>query len=260
MHDWKFLLFVLFVFTANAVEALSGFGGVIIAITLGALFYPIEGFLLPVLLPVNFLLGVYIVSRHYRKIDFNILLKNIIPMVGIGFAAGFGVVILLRTLETQIDWLKLVYGVFIVVFSGYQLARIAAARGSEPAMQRLSRAESAFWLAAGGIIHGIYASGGPLITIYASRKIPDKSEFRSTLSALWIVLNLILIVSFIVYHRITLHTLKYSAMLLPALAAGICAGEALHSRIRERTFRIVVFALLFVAGAGLLATSTLFSK
>ncbi len=43
-------------------------------------------------------------------------------------------------------------------------------------------------------------------------------------------------------------------MLFPAVPLGIWCGEALHARVSERTFMIVVFALLSAAGLGLVVS------
>ncbi len=246
------LLLSLFVFLANGVEALSGFGGVVIAVILGAIFFPIDSFLLPILVPVNFLVVLYIIARHHKKIDYKALFRDIMPFVFIGFLLGFGFKLYIRSKNTQVDWLTLLYGSFIVVFSTYQLIKMIKNRGAEVVTKPMKLPESAFWLGAGGIIYGIYASGGPLITIYANRRLSDKSVFRSTLSALWLLLSGVLIAGDVIGGKINVESVKYSVAVLPALFAGIAAGEALHSRIKESTFRLVVFILLFIAGAGVL--------
>jgi uncharacterized membrane protein YfcA len=133
----------------------------------------------------------------------------------------------------------------------FQLLRTVRANGGAPRATRPGPASAAGLLVSGGIVHGLYASGGPLIVLYASRAIPDKGAFRSTLSALWVVVNTALVAVHIAGGSINAATAKATAYLLPSLLLGIAAGEFLHDRIDERRFRLVVFALLVVAGGSL---------
>ena len=99
-----------------------------------------------------------------------------------------------------------------------------------------------------GIVHGIYASGGPLIVYPVSRIITNKSVFRSTLIAVWLFFNIILIVSYTATCRITLQSLTWTAMLLPIIALSVFLGEWLHNYVNEYKFRILVYIILTIAG------------
>jgi uncharacterized membrane protein YfcA len=76
----------------------------------------------------------------------------------------------------------------------------------------------------------------------------DKSRFRATLSALWLVLNGALAVSYAVDGSLGRGSLARSLSLVPALLAGLWLGERIHARVRGPSFRRGVFALLVVAG------------
>ncbi|HOX27863.1 MAG TPA: sulfite exporter TauE/SafE family protein [bacterium] len=242
--DARFVLFGLLVLTAKAVEAVTGFGSTIIALTLGAQMYPIET-LLPVLVPLNIVLSTYIVARHRAGVVTDVLFKRILPLAGVGLAVGMGIFA-----YTHGRTLKLAYGIFVLLISAYELQRILRAKDAAEA-KPMSFVQSAFWLISGGIIQGIYASGGPLIVKYASVTLTDKKQFRSTLSVLWLVLNIVLLVDYVRTGKVTAATLEPIGLLLPALFLGIVIGEWLHHRIPERAFRIFVFALLIVAGLSL---------
>jgi hypothetical protein len=145
--------------------------------------------------------------------------------------------------------LKIIYGCFVALLSVrelYLLYKKKHVRGL------LSKVAEASWLVAGGIIHGIFVSGGPLVVYVAGRIIPQKANFRSTLAALWMVLNLVLTASYIVTGRLNLSSLSSSAMLLPVVILCIVLGEHLHNIVDEYKFRIIVFILLFFAGISLI--------
>lgn len=245
MIETKFAILFLIVFVANAVEAVTGFGSTIIAITLGAHMYDMKH-LLYVLVPLNLVLSSYIVIRHRRRIDRETLFKYILPQVAGGVIVG-------RLIFEFVhgDALKLVFGIFVLTFSVYEitiLARRSAGHNDRP----LGNIQGFFWLFSGGLMQGIYASGGPMVVYFASRRLRDKGAFRSTLSSLWLTVNIFLTASYAVQGSVTGATLLDSLKLLAALLMGMAAGEWLHSRIPELQFRMFVFILLMVAGASLI--------
>jgi uncharacterized protein len=241
------ILFFLVVFAAHTAEAVTGFGGTVIAVALGAQLLPLD-VLLPVLVPVNLLLSLYIVARHYRAVDFNLLGRRILPFMAVGVAVGLAVFN-----RVQSQSLKLFFGLFVAVLSALELLKFLRRRQSAP--KPLAPWQAAAWLVSGGIIHGIYASGGPLVVYFAGRQIADKKVFRSTLSALWLLTSTVLVVNYTFTGRLTADTLKLSVLLLPALACSLAAGEWLHRRVDARTFRLVIYLLLLTAGVSLVAGS-----
>ena len=77
----------LIVLISYTTQAMSGFGSTILALTLGIHLYPID-VLLPVLVPLDMIVNLYIVARHYRHISRPHLFRSILPAMGIGMTAG----------------------------------------------------------------------------------------------------------------------------------------------------------------------------
>lgn len=242
--DGNFLLLMLIFFLGNIVESVTGFGSTIIAVTLLAHLYPIH-YLVVVFIPLNIVLSLYFVLRYYYAIEHSLLWKKILPLAGLGLPIG---ILIFNTVQNQI--LKVAFGIFVIGFSLYELFRILKT-SNQVIPKQISLLKSAFFLISGGIMQGAYASGGPLIVYYASKKIFNKQSFRSTLSALWLVLNIFLVINYVLTGRINYATFKADIILLPMLVIGIVIGEWLHNRIPERIFRIFIFLLLLVAGASL---------
>jgi len=226
-------------------EAVVGFGSTVLAVTLGAHLYPLE-VLLPAFVPVNLALTTYLVVRHRDAIDLRLLVRRILPFVALGMPLGM-LVFQLRDGAL----LQILFASFIVGMASLELwrARTAAAAAPRP----LPFAMAGGVLFTGGFIHGIYGSGGPMVVYFASREISDKRRFRSTLSALWLVLNTVLVIGYLSRGEITAETLELSAWLVPALVLGLVLGEHIHDRVKERPFKLAVYALLLVAGSVLLA-------
>jgi uncharacterized membrane protein YfcA len=236
----NFLILILIFLFGNIIESITGFGSTIIAVTLLANFYPIN-YLVVIFIPLNILLSLYFVLRYYYCVDYSLLLKKIFPLTGSGLLIG---ILIFNTAQSQI--LKIAYGIFVAVFSVYELFHIL--KKSNRDSEQISFLKSALFLISGGIVQGIYASGGPLVVYYASKKILNKKIFRSTLSALWLFLNIFLVLNYILTDKINSTTIKTDIILLPFMIIGIVIGEWIHNRIPQRIFRIFLFLLLFVAG------------
>ncbi len=234
-----FLALAVIVLLAYITHVMAGFGSLILAITIGSNFYPIE-FLLPVMVPLNVLVNSYIVTRHRTFIHKQVLFKQIFPLMLVGLLIG---ILLFNLVHGQI--LKKMFGIFVVGMSTMQLAGLRQTTMATPA---LSPAKSRVFLLFGGVIQGLYASGGPLVVYVVSRLNLDKSVFRSTLSALWLILGCVLMISYVVTGRLSVGTLTFTGALAPLIIVGVFIGERLHTIINEKQFKIFVYMLLLIAG------------
>jgi len=239
--DINFILFSCFATLSYFSAIFAGFGGIIIVLTLGTLLYPIK-WILAVMLPTTLILNVYIFIRHYKYIDTGLLLKRILPFMGTGLFIGLALFNLLHG-----ELLHKVFGMFVILVAAQELVNLVR-RGPQISLP-LPNWLSSTYIFVAGLIHGIYVSGGPAL-VYAMNKMQlEKSEFRSTLSMVWLSSNIFLTGSYIIAGKIDLVSLKFSAYLLPSVIIGVLLGEMLHSRIPERTFKITVYILLMVSGA-----------
>ena len=78
----------LFVLVAYTIEAITGFGSLVIALALGALLLPVPE-LLPVLVPLNVLMSGFLTWRNRQHIDRALLLKVILPLMLGGTLLGY---------------------------------------------------------------------------------------------------------------------------------------------------------------------------
>ncbi|MCB9569319.1 MAG: sulfite exporter TauE/SafE family protein [Myxococcales bacterium] len=235
-------ILALIVVVAHGVQAITGFGSSILSLTFGSFVAPVDH-LLPVLVPLNLGVPAYLAARYWRDIDGRELGLRIIPFAGLGLALGFAIYV-----SAAPPWLAVVYAAFVVVIAGLRL--VASLREGEGAA--VGERPSPLWLIAGGLIHGLFATGGPLLILYTSAVIPDKQRFRCTMSAVWLLLNLALVIGYALQGSLSAATLRETLMLVPAIVVGIVGGELLHRRVSQRSFRIAIFALLLVAGLLLL--------
>ncbi len=234
------ILLGLFILIAYTTEAMTGFGSIVIALSLGALVLPIDA-MLPVLVPLNIFMSGYLSFKYRRHVDRRVLLRLILPMMSLGTLTGYA---LYPWLGDSI--LESAFGGLIVWFAARSLWRefhgiTACERGD---------LWTRGWMFAAGITHGLFASGGPLL-VYALSGVPlDKARFRATLIVVWFALNSLLTGVFLLDGSL-LPALPRVVLYLPVLLVGVLLGEFLHHRIDETGFRRAVFLVLLVAGAAL---------
>jgi uncharacterized membrane protein YfcA len=116
----------------------------------------------------------------------------------------------------------------------------------------ISRPASVAAMLGAGVVHGIYAAGGPLLVYAVGREGLGKKEFRSTLSMVWILLNIILITRFLRAGDYDPTVALDIALLVPTVPLGILMGEWVHHKVDERRFRIAVLILLAAAAISLI--------
>ncbi len=236
-------LLALVVCAAFTVESALGFGGTVITVALGARLVPVRA-LLPAFVPLNLALSLWFTVRCRRDIDRALLLRRVLPLMLLGMPLGM---VLVRRLDELTA--RRVFGALVVVLAAYELAR--AARPDASPRAPLARPVSAALLAAAGVVHGMFATGGPLAVFVAGRELTDKARFRATLSALWLCLNAALLAGYAWEGAVGAASLPTTLALVPALFGGLWLGDRLHARVPERAFRVGVYVMLFAAGASL---------
>lgn len=224
------------------VESVAGFGATVVALSLGARWFPID-VLLAWFLPLNLALSTYLAVRHRRHIDRPLLTRRILPAMLVGLAGGTA---LSRVLSA--DGGARVFAAIVVVIAVLELGRLWFGATRPPPPRPLQLAV----LAVAGVVHGLFATGGPLAVAVVHRSVPDKSTLRATLAGLWLTLNLLVEARLVADGVLGPRSLVMSAALIPALVLALVAGEAIHRRVPERPFRYLVAGLLAVTGAVLL--------
>ena len=226
---------------AHTAETILGFGSTLIALALGVHLLPLET-LVPMLVILGLLQSIWLVGRWFRYIDWRVLLLYILPLATAGMVIG----ILGREIADE-DTLKTVLGGFIIIVSLAELAILLIKKAPGGQLRWYYRVPL---LIGGGIFHGLFATGGPPIVYYASRQFSAQETFRATLSMLWLMLNIGLIIGFLVGGQIDLAKLEMTAMVLPGLVIGIIVGSLI--RVKEFWFKVLTYIILFFSGLFLL--------
>lgn len=226
------------VFITHALEAVTGFGCTVLALPFITTLFGLKSGVMT-LTVLAWLLALYIAITKHKDIDRKVFFIIAAFVFG-GLPIGM---YLFRNAAT--DPLKKVLALFIIVASLFQLITSFA---PSVLRKRLPSPIGFVLLFLGGVVHGMFSSGGPLVVLYASRTLPDKGRFRATLCLLWATLNSILIGSYLVSHSMTATTVRNTLLMFPFLAAGIVAGEWAHKHVRQGFFKTIVFSMLLVTG------------
>jgi uncharacterized protein len=139
------------VLAAFVIEATIGFGATVVAVSLGAFLLPVDE-LLYVFVPLNVALSAALLSRGLRLVEGRLLVSRVLPFMALGLPAGM----------MALTWmdpgaLKGAFGAFVVVLSAFELAKKEASARALPVFPTRSL------LVLAGIVHGAFATGGPLV-------------------------------------------------------------------------------------------------
>ena len=239
------LLLILFlvgivVFITHTLESITGFGCTVLAFPFViALMGDLE--LAKIVLSIlAWILALYFVIVKFKHINWK-QFGVIILLTGLGLPLGM---MIFKALDPVI--LKRILGVFIIVTAGIQIVRMFFPNVNVRSFP--SFIGYGFLLFVGGIVHGAFAVGGPLVVLYSAEKIPNKSQFRSTMVLLWTVLNTVLIIQYFLEKKLTKEVGFDLLVLLPFLIGGIIVGEYIHNKVNEALFKKIVFISLFLVG------------
>ncbi|KAB7789405.1 sulfite exporter TauE/SafE family protein [Bifidobacterium cebidarum] len=230
------VLFLVVLFAANVIQAITGFAGTVLAMPFSMLLLGTDT--AKVVLNITTLLAcLWLGVQHRAHIRWRIL-GEMVGLMAIGMAVG---VVLYAALP--LAPLQKAYGVFIIVIALKNL--IWPSHGEPP-----------HWLLIvivllAGVIHGMFISGGALLVIYAAARLKDKNEFRATMACVWVALNSVLTVQQGAAGVITPHALMLTAVSIPLLIVAIAIGNRLQQHVSQEAFLKLTYVLLVISGASI---------
>ena len=234
------LLLLLVVAFAFTVETTLGFGATIVTVAVGSLFVPTDA-ILHAFVPVNVILSAVLVARDRNAVALRMLLGSVVPFVIVGVPLGLYAA---RVMPERP--LKLCLGVATLALAVVQLWPKRTTTPSTALSPWVARP----MLFVGGVLHGAFGSGGPMVVYVLGRTIgAEKATFRATLSLLWLILNSALLFSFVQAGHIGETSLQRSAGFGVALLVGLFIGQRVHDKVDARRFQRAIFVMLAAVGA-----------
>lgn len=233
----KGIIFVLILVVANIIQAITGFAG-------GPLAMPPSIALLGIsdakaAITLIFWFSTMIVTlQNLKSINWK-KLGIILFFMSIGVVAGLWIYD-----YCPIQYLMLLYGIVVILLGGKKLFI--------PSNKELPVPVTYLALIVAGIMQGMFTSGGPFLVLYATAAMKDKKEFRATVSAIWTVLNIFLILKMGGQGMYTGYVNSLVAITMLPVFGAIHIGNKISKKLNQETFLKLVYILLIISGSILL--------
>jgi len=226
------------VILAYVVRGITGFGSGLIAIPLLALFLPLT-WVVPVVLVLDFSASALISARSFRLAPMAELWPVIITgSLGIGTA-------LLVVQHIDTDLLSRFLGAFILLYAAYSLSHF-----------RPQKQGTQWWALPsgylGGLVGGVFGTGGPFYVFYFQLRQLDKTQFRAAFSLVFLIDGLIRLGGFASLGLYDENALKMLLYAFPAMLLALWAGSHIHTSLSQQVFERGIAALLVLSGLALL--------
>ena len=102
----------------------------------------------------------------------------------------------------------------------------------------------------------MFVCGGPLLVLYATKKLKERDEFRATLSTSWIVLNTTNLLHDVFTGKFVFgdvsHTLTVLGISLAVLVGAIVIGNAIAKKLNKKAFLLVTYVLMAISAVSLI--------
>lgn len=246
------ILFYIVILLTNIIHGITGFAGTILAMppSLMLVGYDIAK---PILNVLAIFSGVYVFVGNYKSINWKELARIVVVM-----ALGIvGAVYIKGLFIGKEHLLYKLLGLLVIGLSVqglYKLVHKPEPDTKKPAERQTAarNAGTCALLVLAGIIHGLFVSGGPLLTGYMTKRIQDKTVFRATISTVWIFLNTLVFLEDVQAGMWVPSTVKMLGISVPFLLAGMFIGSKLVTRMSQLVFMKLTYVLLFISGLSLL--------
>lgn len=232
------ILFLIILFTANVIQAITGFAGTLLAMPLSMMLIGVHE--AKVILNIMAVLSCLILASKSRKHIQPKILLNIIAWMAVGMVFGIWIFE-----HLSLNILLPFYAIMIILIALKKLLIKNEIKMSKWMLNGV--------LLAAGIIHGMFVAGGALLVVYASTVLKNKENFRATVAAVWVVLNTGLMISDFVQGYMTPGVIKMAGVSILPLLLAIYVGNKIHERIDQKVFMKITYALLLASGISILA-------
>lgn len=234
----QYSLALLIIITAYTFRGVTGFGSGLISIPLLALFLPLT-FVVPFISILDISASL-IHTIHTRKhVSWKVILRAL-PFALLGVTFGLFII---KSINTVI--LVKALGAFIILFAIYSFVS-----------PTLKKDDSSIWPVFAGffgsLIGTLFGTGGPFYVFYFHLQQLDKTVFRATCAAVFLIDGLIRATGFTLSGFYTSEVLLNILYAIPIMFFAMYVGEHLHTNISQRTFQRAIGIFLIFSGIALL--------
>ncbi len=239
----KEILFLAVVFLSNVIQCVTGFAGTVLAMPPSIMLVG-YGTAKPILNVLGIAASVGVVATNFKSINKKEFLR-ITSVMLFGIAGG---IFISGYFTGYAKILYIALGITVITIALINTVKFFSRKESK----KPPEAVSLLLLILSGLIHGVFVCGGPLLVTYASAKIRDTNEFRSTLSAVWIVLNSVILFSDIRSGSFHKDTLVLLLICMAVLFFAVFLGNIISKKLNRSTFLMITYVLMLISGVSLI--------
>ncbi len=231
-------IWIVATFVAFFVKGLCGFANTLV-------FTSILGFgvnnvnISPVELVLGFPSNIIMTWKNRKGLNPRIFL----PLIAVLLIGSIPGAFLLKNVDARL--VKILFGVVIVLVGIEMMLREYGKN-----LIKDSRLVMAVAGLIGGLLCGLFGIG-VLMAACVSRITKDSTEFKANLSLIFIVENLVRVVTYSLFGIITFESLKLSFVLMPVMLLGVFAGIKSASLLDESKVKKIVIIMLIISGIAL---------
>lgn len=249
MINFRDILFFFVVFVSNVIQCITGFAGTVLAMPFSIM---LVGFDVakPILNVLGLVVSLGVIGTNYKSLNKKEFARIIIIML-LGMAGGYFIT---RHLSVNAVLLYKILGIVVIVFmligcyhsfsKSYRKKLQSGAKRTNPLLYLV--------LILSGVVHGMFVCGGPLLVIYASERLKGREEFRVTISAVWVVLNSVILLGDIKAGCFNTRLLLLLGISIAILFAALWVGNIIFKHINKKWFMIITYILMAISGFSLL--------
>lgn len=204
----------------------------------------------PILNVLGIVASVIIVAQKRQFVNKKELLKITCIMLA-GMVPGF---LIINHFSVNSGVLYKTLGIIVIGFTALGIIRSRRqGKNNDKKQKRLFNDIVMYGLLLlSGIVHGMFVCGGPLLVVYANDKLKDSDEFRSTVSAVWIVLNSINMFTDIGAGRFNGNTVILLLISTAVLFLAMLIGNLIYKHMNKKAFMVLTYTLMAISGVSLL--------
>lgn len=238
---FEIVIFVLIVSSGYFVQGLTGFGATIFSMPLLLMLYKLD-IVVPVCISLSIIQSIFVIIKDYKDIHIKEIAKVLI-LATIGIPIG----LYIGTVVSEVI-LKKVLGIYLLLNSIYNLINIYRKRENNLSKSKLL----VIFPILGGCFQGVFGTGGPLVVIYASNKIKDKTNFRASLFPVWLTTNIIIIIQKISAGYVNIDVIKLVLIAIPFILFTTFLGKKTLAKVSKRFFSTLINLILIFSAITLL--------
>lgn len=232
------LTIILIIFLAHVIQTITGFAGSMLAIPFLTLLISLDDAKV-LITAIGLIWSFWILYTDHQFIDWRFLKFMIVLMI-VGMLIGNWLANLVPNVL-----LMLLMGIIIIVSAVRNLLNKNSASSSN-----LIR-DVGFGFGA-GVMQGMVLMGGPLLVVLTNAHFNDRRYYRATLAALWLVINIILLIIFGFDSMLTQNNFFMVLSSVIPLFLAIMVGNRINKKLNNLRFNQLVNGLLIFSGITIL--------